>query len=142
LAAVCHFTGMTAASFLRCAILASALVLAGCGEGIRNPSGDDSGAAAGSAPPDTPVSSPPDVGPPPAGDDGSTLPADCNARKAEGFIGQRATPAVRARLAEVVAPITAIRWVGPGDATTEDYSPQRLNVMLDVGGVIAAVQCG
>ena len=41
-----------------------------------------------------------------------------------------------------VASVSAVRWVRPGDATTEDYSPSRLNVMLDVGGTIASVHCG
>ena len=57
-------------------------------------------------------------------------------------MGRRADAATRTDLAAAVAPIAAIRWVGPGDATTEDYSPQRLNVMLDVGGVIRSVHCG
>ena len=69
-------------------------------------------------------------------------PTDCNADKAGNFIGREATPQVRADLEKAVAPVRAIRWVGPGDATTEDYSPSRLNVMLDVGGTIRSAHCG
>lgn len=73
---------------------------------------------------------------------GPAQPSDCKSIEAEAFVGREADSEARAELAEAVAPITAIRWVGPGDATTEDYSPQRLNVMLDVGGRIVSVHCG
>lgn len=116
------------------AICAGLLALSAC-------TGAD--APAGSGSPDTPVTSPAtdapafaDDVPAPAG------PADCNADKAERFVGRRATPEVQAELRQAVAPVETIRWVGPGDATTEDYSISRLNVMLDVGRTILSVHCG
>ena len=116
------------------AICAGLLALSAC-------TGAD--APAGSGSPDTPVTSPA-TGTPTFADDvpAPAHPTDCNADKAERFVGRRATPEVQAELREAVAPVETIRWVGPGQATTEDYSPSRLNVMLDVGRRILSVHCG
>ena len=133
---------MAAAFLLRCAFLAPALVLAACGDGLGSPDGDETAASA-SLPSDTPVASQAaSVSSTRGPDSDGPLPTDCNVAEAEGFVGQRASPEVRSRLAAAVAPVNTIRWVGPGDATTEDYSPQRLNVMLDVGAEIVSVHCG
>jgi hypothetical protein len=37
---------------------------------------------------------------------------------------------------------TALRVIEPGMAVTEDYSPSRLNVALDLQGRIVGVACG
>ena len=132
---------MAAASFLRPIAVASLLALASCGTNESDP------AETVAASPDTPVMS--EEEPPPPADGaamampvGPAEPTDCNADRAARFVGRKANPGVRAELVEAVKPITAIRWVGPGDATTEDYSPQRLNVMLDAGDVIISAHCG
>jgi hypothetical protein len=134
---------MAAAFPIRTLALAGVLVLAACTE-----TPDDPVSAAAQAP-DAPVSNA--AGPSTSASPGRpalvspvgpATPSDCNAPKAELFVGRRADRATRADLAAAVAPTAAIRWVGPGDATTEDYSPQRLNVMLDVGGKIVSVHCG
>ena len=130
--------GMAAAPFKHCALLVG-LFLAACGEGVEEPAGDEPVVATATPDPDTAVTSAAGTSSAAGAD---SVPSDCNAPQAEGFVGERATPAVRERLAAAVAPITAIRWVGPGQATTEDYSPQRLNVMLDAGDVITEVHCG
>ena len=131
---------MAAASFLRAIALAGALALGACTEKPEDP-----GAAVAQSP-DAPVSNtavPVTANPPPlASPVGPATPEECDAPKAERFIGRTAGPGTRSELTAAVKPISAIRWVGPGDATTEDYSPQRLNVMLDVGGRIASVHCG
>lgn len=131
---------MAAASFFRALGLAGALALGACTDAAEEP-----GAVVAQSP-DTPVAKaaePPNANRPPlVSPVGSATADDCNAPKAEPFVGRPADPATRADLTAAVAPITAIRWVGPGDATTEDYSPQRLNVMLDVGGKIVSVHCG
>lgn len=116
------------------AICAGLLALSAC-TGTDAPAGRDS--------PDTPVTSPA-TGAPAFADDvpAPAGPADCNADKAERFVGRRATPEVQAELGQAVAPVETIRWVGPGQATTEDYSLSRLNVMLDAGGTILSVHCG
>jgi hypothetical protein len=133
---------MTAALSFRCICLA-ALLAGACAEVEDEAVGTASEPVAGSS--DQPVSSP-DL---PAAPSSSVIPdvdssqgADCNALEAERFIGREATAPVRAELAHAAAPVAAIRWVGPGDATTEDYSLQRLNVMLDVGGLIVSAHCG
>lgn len=94
--------------------------------------------------PDTPVSSGPiaDAGngavPPPAvsGKD------QCNAAKANEFAGRTADAATKVELEAAVKPVTSIRWVGPGMATTEDYSLSRLNIMLDTANAITSAHCG
>ena len=131
---------MAAASLLRALALAGALALGACADTTDDPD------ALVAQSPDAPVSNaagPASADPPPlASPVGPATPDDCNAPKAEPYVGRQASSATRGELTAAVAPITAIRWVGPGDATTEDYSPQRLNVMLDVGGRIVSVHCG
>ena len=128
---------MKLTSHLLCGLGAAGLLLTGCADADPAVSGD--AAAANAASPDTPVSSDVDPAAPVAGSD---EPADCNAAAAVRFVGQRADNATRARLLEAVGPVSAVRWVRPGDATTEDYSPERLNVMLDAGEVIVSAHCG
>jgi hypothetical protein len=137
---------MAAASFQHWAILTGSLLTA-CGDAAEGPGGADPVAAAASSDPDMAVASAADPEPGPVAPAmispiGPAAATDCNAPKAEPFVGENATPEVRERLAAAVAPVAAIRWVGAGQATTEDYSPQRLNVMLDVGGTITEVHCG
>src|SRR5687768_12709715 len=134
---------MVAASPLRAITLAGLLALAACTDAPEDP------VSAAARSPDTPVSTTSEPQrsanadePPLSSPLGPATPSDCNAPRAEPFVGRRADAATRTDLAAAVAPIAAVRWVGPGDATTEDYSPQRLNVMLDVGGVIRSVHCG
>ena len=120
------------------ALGAVALILAGCADADPVVSGADDAAA--TVAPDTPVSA--DVAPAGSDTTASDEPRDCNAGEAGRFVGEQADEATRARVLEAVAPASAVRWVGPGDATTEDYSPSRLNVMLDAGGKIVSVHCG
>lgn len=68
--------------------------------------------------------------------------SNCNADIAQVFVGDMADAETRGRLLSEVAPVTTVRWVGPGDATTDDLDPNRLNVMLDARGAITATQCG
>jgi hypothetical protein len=120
------------------ALGAVGLILAGCVDADPADSGADDAAA--NVAPDTPVSA--DIAPPGSDTTASDEPRDCNAGEARRFVGEQADEATRARVLEVVAPVSAVRWVGPGDATTEDYSPSRLNVMLNAGGKIVSVHCG
>ena len=69
------------------------------------------------------------------------LSSDCGARKAARFVGKTATPEVRAQVIETVGH-NRIRWIGPGDAVTMDYSEERLNAELDTGGKIMIFRCG
>jgi hypothetical protein len=138
MAAACHFPGMAAASLCRALALPGLLVLAGCGGSERTPADTDSAAASpADAPDETPADGVAMIAPVDPGE-----PSTCNAPAAEPFIGREADASARKELAAAVAPITSLRWVAPGEATTEDYNPQRLNVMLDLEGAIATVHCG
>ena len=66
---------------------------------------------------------------------------DCGASKAARFLGKTVTPDVRAQVSKAVGH-DLIRWIGPGDAVTMDYSEARLNVDLDGGGKITGFRCG
>jgi hypothetical protein len=130
---------MTFTPHMLSALGAAGLILAGCVDADPAVSGADDAAA--NVAPDTPVSA--DVDPAaPGADATSDELRDCNGGEARRFVGEQADDATRARLLEAVAPVSAVRWVRPGDATTEDYSASRLNVMLDVGGTIVSVHCG
>ena len=66
----------------------------------------------------------------------------CGADKARSFIGRQDRPTTRADLAKLVGH-DRIRWLGPDDAMTMDFSPERLNVMLDAQKrTITGVKCG
>ena len=134
---------MAAASFFQAIVAGAALALAACTDTAEAPGATAAGssdAAVSKAAQTRPSPSP--GNPPLVSPIAPAAPSHCNAPKAERFVGRNADAAAREELAFAVAPIGAIRWVGPGDATTEDYSPQRLNVMLDVGGKIVSVHCG
>ena len=67
--------------------------------------------------------------------------SDCGAGKAAKFVGKAATPQVRMEVAEAVGHLS-IRWIGPGDVVTMDYSEGRLNADLDDGVKIKGFRCG
>ena len=68
--------------------------------------------------------------------------AACGADKARAFIGRQDRPTTRADLVKLVGH-DRIRWLGPDDAMTMDYSEGRLNVMLDAQKrTITGVKCG
>ena len=48
----------------------------------------------------------------------------------------------RYELLDQVAPLTDVRWFGPGEDRGADLKPDRLNVFLDADDVITAVSCG
>ena len=66
----------------------------------------------------------------------------CGADKAAAFIGRQDRPTTRADLVKAVGH-DRIRWLGPDDAMTMDFSPERLNVLLDAQKrLITGVRCG
>ena len=68
--------------------------------------------------------------------------SECGADRAKSFIGRQDRPTTRADLAKLVGH-DRIRWLGPDDAMTMDFSPERLNVMLDAQKrTITGVRCG
>lgn len=71
---------------------------------------------------------------------GPTLPSasedTCNAASHAGLIGKPLTdPAVPAKSSEV-------RHIRPGDAVTEDYRVNRLNIYTGGDGLIETLSCG
>lgn len=67
----------------------------------------------------------------------------CGAPKVAPFLGKAADEATRARILAAVAPQDNVRFVEPGSANvTPDPASSRLNVMIDVTGVIRDARCG
>ena len=73
---------------------------------------------------------------PPGG--GPDFPSDgaCGAADLQYLVGEPA-----ARLAAMTFP-SPTRIVRPGDAVTQDYSPQRLNIFIDLKEKISSLTCG
>ncbi len=59
----------------------------------------------------------------------------CNGRQYAGLIGQDQTALERVL---IMRPVRVIR---PGDAVTEDFSPQRINFVIGADGRIADIGC-
>ena len=79
---------------------------------------------------------------PAASGDTSADSADtCQAAPARSFIGQPDLPATRAALAMAIG-TSAIRWIKPGSAVTQDSQPGRLNVIVVEDGRIGSLRCG
>lgn len=131
-------------------LLLAALALAGCNQ-------TEPGNATASASPSAPatvattnatVEPVPGVTPSPSETPMPAKPTDdasltaCGADKAKTFIGRQDRPTTRADLVKLVGHDN-IRWIGPDDAVTMDYSDGRLNVMLDAQKRnIIGVKCG
>ena len=65
------------------------------------------------------------------------LPDDiCGSKPLRQFVGQPASV-----LDNLYIPDPK-RFVHAGDAVTQDYVPERLNIMLDAGGRISGLRCG
>ena len=66
----------------------------------------------------------------------------CGAPKVAQFVGRQDRPTTRADLAKAVGHDN-IRWIGPDDVVTMDYSSERLNVLLDTTKrLITGARCG
>ena len=65
----------------------------------------------------------------------------CNADAAAGHVGSEATPEV-VSAAQRDAGASTARVLGPGDAATMDYRPDRINVDVNDRGAITGLRCG
>ncbi|CAH0497002.1 I78 family peptidase inhibitor [Novosphingobium sp. CECT 9465] len=65
----------------------------------------------------------------------------CGMRAALNFVGSIATAPVRKNVSEA-AGHERIRWIRPGAAVTQDFAPNRLNVILDDADRIRTMRCG
>ncbi|HKX80239.1 MAG TPA: hypothetical protein VJM34_17140 [Novosphingobium sp.] len=68
--------------------------------------------------------------------------ASCGAPKAKAFIGNTDSPEVRESLMTAAQAPGGVRFVLPGQPTTDDLRSDRLNVMIDVTHVIRDLRCG
>ena len=68
--------------------------------------------------------------------------ASCGAPDLASFIGKADSPAVRGQIETAAKAPGGIRFVPPGSANTTDYRADRLNVMIDVTGVLRDLRCG
>jgi len=66
---------------------------------------------------------------------------DCGADKLGRWLNVLPTDEVKAQIAATVGQ-RAIRYIGPGDAVTLDFSPTRLNAELGEDGRIKLFRCG
>ena len=65
----------------------------------------------------------------------------CNADNTAEFVGQEATAAVGAAI-QARTGASIFQWVGPDQAVTMDYRPERVRVAYDMGFVIERITCG
>ncbi len=68
--------------------------------------------------------------------------SSCGATVAAEFLGQSDNALVRQAITEKAQPRGGIRYIRPGEMHTQDFNNNRLNVMLDAGGVIRDFRCG
>lgn len=67
--------------------------------------------------------------------------APCNAKPAQGAVGQSATASVM-EAARVRSGAQIARILRPGQMVTKEFNAQRLNLEVDANGRILAVTCG
>jgi len=77
-----------------------------------------------------------------AGPEPATNPeGPCDAAPVQGLIGRAVDSAVGAE-AMRLAGARALRWIGPNQAVTMDFRPDRLNVEYDESRRVTAIRCG
>ena len=130
---VCKARGPVARALLSCTPF---LALAACGDTQNAEEVAANSVNVATAP--VPDAGPVELEGPPT----SAEPTDCNALRAGQYVGQEADAQTRGELLGAVAPVTDVRWINPGEATTDDLKPDRLNIALDAGGVIIGASCG
>lgn len=77
---------------------------------------------------------------PPGSPDGPPTGQACNAEAAQFAVGRVATPAL-VENARQAAGARMVRVLRPGLAVTQEFSPDRLNLTVDEGGVVTDVSC-
>lgn len=66
---------------------------------------------------------------------------ECGAQALQSYLGDVAAGPVEARIREAVGN-GRVRFIGPNDAVTMDFRPDRLNVETDAQGRIVRIRCG
>lgn len=57
------------------------------------------------------------------------------------YVGAVSATSIRASVGTAVGH-DRIRWIKPGTAVTQDYRPDRLNIILDDAGRVMTMRCG
>ena len=65
----------------------------------------------------------------------------CGTQAVSSYVGVNATAPVRAAIATALGH-DRIRWIKPGTAVTQDYRPDRLNIILNDAGRVMTMRCG
>ena len=65
----------------------------------------------------------------------------CGLEAARRYTAGIASPTIREAVAKATGH-TRIRWIKPGEAVTQDYRTDRLNVIIDDNGKILTMRCG
>lgn len=73
----------------------------------------------------------------PENDAAGAEPAECGAPDQQNLVGLRIED-----LGDVTFPATVTRFINPGDAITQDFRPERLNIEFAEDGAISRVYCG
>ena len=113
----------------------AALALAGCGDAEETPIDPEPMEDLAPVPRIGPVEQESEV-------TGPVELTDCNAVRAEPFIGREADLDTRVALLDAVAPLPNVRWIGPGESVDGNLEPTRLTVFLDADEVITGLRCG
>lgn len=66
---------------------------------------------------------------------------ECGAAEFSRYVGAQATTEVRTAIAARLGD-RRVRYISPGDAVTQDYRVDRLNVELGADGRISRLRCG
>ena len=73
--------------------------------------------------------------------DASSPEGGCGASRVADLVGRTRGDSLEQEVARRSG-ARRVRWIGPGDAVTMDYSPERLNVHLDERARIQRFACG
>lgn len=66
---------------------------------------------------------------------------ECDATLVESMVGERADAALGGRVQRITAS-RSLRWIPPRSAVTQDYRPDRVNVVYDDDYIVQRIYCG
>lgn len=72
---------------------------------------------------------------------GAGSPGECRAEPAQQYVGRKADTQI-VEAAKSASTSQQVRVIGPDDAVTLDYRPDRLNLRVDADRTIVAITCG
>jgi hypothetical protein len=78
---------------------------------------------------------------PPDSPDMASPGSECRAEPAQQYVGRKAETQV-VDAAKAASQARQVRVIGPEDAVTTDFRPDRLNIRVDAGRTITEIACG